>query len=171
MEQYYEQLVQKIPSAKTKFNVVLVWAAAILGTAAVLIASWYYILFEIGLFLCALFIMLAMLYQKRSRAEYEYIFVSGSLSADKIIAQNKRVHIAGFDLADVMDFGRYEKSVKSKYKPHYVYNHTTDRGADPWYCYFYVGQKKSLLIFEPDETLLELIKGALPPTLSRAAFN
>lgn len=171
MEQYYEQLVQKIPSAKMKFYVVLVWAAAILGCIGVLILSAIYLLFEIGLFVCLLFVMLAMLFAKRSRAEYEYIFVSGELSADKIIAQGRRVHIAQFEIGDVLDFGRFEKSVRSKYKPAECYDHRTYRGADAWYFYFYVGRKKAMLIFEPDEALLALIRDSLTPALRNAAFR
>jgi len=170
MERYYELSVQKIPSAKMKLYVVLVWVAAVLGCIGALVLSAIYILFEIGLPTCLVLIMAANLFQKRSKGEYEYIFSDGTFTADKIQNKSRRFSVTKFEVPDVIDFGRYDKTVRSSHKSTYIYDQSLE-GGNPWFFYYYINNKKALLIFEPDETMLELVKNALPAELQRAAFG
>ena len=170
MEQYYEQSVLKTPSNKMKLYVVLVWTAAILGTIGALVLSAIYILFEIGLFVCMFFIMAAMLFQKRSKGEYEYIFADGTFTADKIQNKSRRFSVTKFEVPDVLEFGRYNKVVRSTHKASYIYDQSIE-GGDPWFFYYYVNNKKALLVFEPDAQMLDLIKDSLPIELRHTAFE
>ncbi len=175
MEQYYEQTVQKIPTTGEKLLAVLVWIGAVAAAGG----GFYLMVIvvpQIGSLLALIFMlmvfMLAVLYTKRLNPEFCYEFTEGKLSVDKIAKKGSRTTLTQIDFSRLTSFGRYTPAKKREHKPYRTYTATTGRTKELWYTVCLADRgRKDMVIFEPDEQLLELIKRSLPIQLRLAAFG
>ncbi len=175
MEQYYEQTVQKIPTTKEKVLAVLVWV----GAVAVSAVGFYLMVFRFpeygGSLLAILFtimlFMLALLYTKRLNPEFCYEFIDGNINIDKIQKKGTRTTLTRIRFSHITAFGKYTPDKKRKYKPYHTYSTYTGSTKNLWYTVCVYDRKKDMVIFEPDEKMLELIKNSLPVQLRLAAFG
>lgn len=176
MEQYYEQTVQKIPSTIEKVTAVLVWIGAIVAAG-----GGFYLMVVLfpeygGTLLALIFmfmvILLAVLYTKRLNPEFCYEFSEGKLNIDKIAKKGVRTALTRIDFSRITSFGKYSSAKKREYKPYRTYSAYTGRTKELWYTVCLADRgRKDMVIFEPDEQLLDLIKRSLPIQLRLAVFG
>jgi len=110
--------------------------------------------------------------------EFEYSFTNGDLTVDKIIDRSRRKRVVSFDMKDVEEIGRYtqenaktllQKSTKLK-----LFTGKNENGIseDSWYIlcnshkYGYL-----MLVFDPEEKVLEAIKKFLPVPVRVKCFE
>lgn len=98
----------------------------------------------------------------RLDVEYEYIYLNGEIDVDKIICKSDRSRLLTVKAASFEQFGEYNESTKQKVdsypadKRFDVRSNTTDK---LYYAVFnHKEHKKTVLIFEPDERILEDMK-------------
>ena len=101
--------------------------------------------------------------------EFEYSFTNGDLTVDKIIDRSRRKRVISFDVKDVEEIGKYtlenQKAILAKNTKLKLFTgrNTSGISEDSWYIlcnsnrhgYF-------LLVFDPEEKVLEAIKKFLP---------
>ena len=107
--------------------------------------------------------------------EYEYSLTNGFISVDKIINRSSRKRLTSFECKDIEEIGEYTKnqsrlqnrSVQTK-----LFASEFADGRNSWYVI--VNAKKTgrtLLVFDPDERLLDGIKRFLPAQLRFEVFG
>lgn len=162
-DKYYEQLVSRQPTRREKAGEAFVWAGAVLLSAAGFVLVGHYLkAYAIALLLAVLFVLLALLYGRRTSAEYEYQFVVNELRADRILSKGSRRSLTAMDLTGVSAFGRYRAGTKRRYRPYRFYYCCTGKDADAYFLFRGSGTDSEMLVFEPDETLLGHIREVLP---------
>ena len=176
MELYYEQTVQKIPTTGEKILAVLVW----IGAVAVSCGGFYLMVIRfpqyggslLALIFMLMVILLAVLYTKRLNPEFCYEFIEGKVNIDKIQKKGTRTALTRIDFSRITAFGRYTPAKKRQYKPYHTYSTFTGRTKELWFSVCMADRgRKDMVIFEPEEKMLELIKRALPIQLRLAAFG
>ena len=176
MEQYYEQIVQKKPTAGEKMMAVFVWIGAVIIAAV----GFYLMVIRfpqyggtlLALIFMIMIIMLAVLYTKRLSPEYCYEYIEGTINIDKVQKKGIRTMLTRIDFTRVTSFGRYTPEKKREYKPYRVFSAYTGRTKELWYTVCLADRgRRDMVIFEPDEQLLELIKRSLPIQLRLAVFG
>lgn len=107
--------------------------------------------------------------------EFEYSLTNGYLAVDKIMNRASRKRLTAFECKDIEDMGEYEKNkarlenrqVQTKL---FVSEYSDGRGA--WYVIVNTKKTgKTLLVFNPDEDLLEAIKKFMPIHLRFELFG
>lgn len=170
MDHFYEQVVRK--NNKTVFEVLYYMTnifIVLFGAVGVFLLQTLLFSFSIPtLILIALFIgatILLYLNKGKFRTEYEYTFTNGELDYAKVYNNVKRKTLGSMKVKNVEAFGK----VKSNYfhklintpgiKP---INWFLNREYELYYFYYIKENKKNILIFEPDDEMVELIKKYLP---------
>lgn len=125
------------------------------------------------LFLCG--VALTIYFVRFIFVEYEYSFVNGELTVDKIIAKSKRKHLLDVDVKIFDKMGRYdpEEIDKINLKVDVVRDYSVDKYAsDTVYAYFkdVKDGSKTLLIFSPNQKLIDAMKTYVNATVYREAF-
>ncbi len=105
--------------------------------------------------------------------EYEYSVTNGDLTIDKIINRRSRKRIMSFDVHDVEEMGKYDPSKhEGKSYDKRIFVSVTDDGKDGWYMHFrHKDFGNTLLVFSPDERVLNSIKPFLMRQVSFNAFG
>jgi hypothetical protein len=113
------------------------------------------------LFLTAAAAVLLFLYKDRIRTEYEYTFTNGTMDFAKVFNNRKRKPLGTMDVRNVeacgmVDSGSFRRylSVPGVLRLNWFLN----RDARLFYFYFVKDGKKSLMVLEPSEAMLELIR-------------
>lgn len=110
--------------------------------------------------------------------EFEYSFTNGDLTVDKIIDRSRRKRVISFDVKDVEEIGKYtlenQKTLLAKNTKMKLFAGKNASGVseDSWYIlcnsnrhgYF-------LLVFDPQEKVLEAIKKFLPVPVRVKCFE
>ena len=172
MERYYEQMVQKIPKSKDWVILFFVWlgVAAVSALTLAVVGS-YLDTYEIALLMVVMFIMFGALYTKNMRMEFEFIFIDNEIRVDKIQSRGNRKSLTVVDVSHMTAFGRYTPQKKRNYTPYKTFTCRTGRTPEVWYAVYMEDGRLNMLIFEPDSTMLELIRATLPRQLAKAAFE
>lgn len=177
MDIYSETLVKKKLSDKDKSKVKIIFASIIISSMVFILGipalalkigipfvSTASLLIFIGLLIWFKHLLNSM------QIEYEYIITNGTLDFDKIIAKKKRRRIISVELQEIEEIGLYdernfrgsnfnarinvarmENSVENFY---IIYNHPTE--------------KRVLVVFKPDASMLSNLKKLITPRLSRS---
>jgi hypothetical protein len=100
--------------------------------------------------------------RNNQRIEYDYTFTNGILDIAKVINNSKRKKLLSADtrefevLAPISDEGFQRmlnhKGIEQKF------NYFLNRGGGLYYAVFTYNGKKTLLVFEPSEELVQMIK-------------
>ena len=107
--------------------------------------------------------------------EFEYSFTNGYVSVDKIINRNSRKRLTAFECKEVEEIGAYEKNktrLQNRELQSRIFASQYADGRDAWYVI--VNAKKTgrtLLVFDPDEALLQAVKQAIPSHLRFEVFG
>ena len=113
-------------------------------------------------------IFLAYRLIKNMNIEFEYAITNGSVDIDKIVAKSKRSRLVATSCKEFESFGRYNPAEHEgkNYQNRVVA--TTFSAEDRWYATFrQSGKGFTILIFNPDQKVLDAIKRHLPVLLRR----
>ena len=107
--------------------------------------------------------------------EFEYSLTNGFVTVDKILNRASRKRLTAFECETCEDIGNYnenEARLKNRSFDTRVFATRTSDHQGSWYM-IVRGSKtgKTLLIFDPDEDLLEAIKKFLPRQLKFEKFG
>lgn len=158
-ETYAECLVKrKTPVYAYILNVVL----TVITLFSVFLALTTGILSMILMFGCML---LTYLSYRNTRLEYEYLFVTGQLSIDKILGKAKRKKAFECSMEEIQIIAPSDSNVLNDYK---LQNQKTINfssgisGARTYTAIVQSGSNSTKLIFEPDERMLHCLRQASP---------
>lgn len=160
--------MEKIVSKKKDFKDNLVVAGIIFGALiAILFVMNFKIIqqLQIGLFLMVGLVYLAYRLITSRNVEFEYVVTNGELDIDKIISQRKRKRIFSasckeFDIIARVKSNSFSQSVQS-IKNRIDASSSVDSPEAFFATLNYKGEK-TLVIFEPDEKMLNNFKFFIP---------
>jgi hypothetical protein len=163
-----DTFIEKLVTRRRGFRDNLVTSGILAGTVLLILLSLTVKVLQqlgVGIFLAAGFVFLGYRLIAARNIEFEYIVTNGELDIDKIIAQRKRKRIFSasckeFEILSPVKSNSFSQSVQS------IKNRIDASGSiDSPEAYFatlnYKGNK-TLLIFEPDEKMLNNFKIFIP---------
>jgi len=107
--------------------------------------------------------------------EFEYSLTNGYMTIDKIMNRQSRKRLTAFECKNIEEIGEYEKNatrLKNREVQTRLFASEYGDGQSSWYVI--VNAKKTgrtLLVFDPDEDLLEAIKKFIPASLRFEVFG
>ena len=107
--------------------------------------------------------------------EYEYSLTNGFVTVDKILNRSSRKRMTSFECDSCEDIGKFaenEARLKTRSFDARVYASRFRDGRDAWYMIVRSGKTgKTLVVFDPDEDLLEAVKKFIPRPLKFEKFG
>ncbi len=163
-----DTFLEKIIVRKKDFKDNLIIAGIILGTIVlifVILSIPFISQLGIGLFLAAGLIYLAYRLITSRNVEYEYVVTNGDLDIDKIISQRKRKRVFSanckeFEVVARVKSNSFSQSVQS-IKNRIDASSSVD-SPDAYFATLNYKGEKTLVIFEPDERMLNNFKIFIP---------
>jgi len=160
--------LEKIVTKKKTFTDSLIAVGTIFGTIILVMLSFtIQILVQLGLsvFLSAGFIYLAYRLITSRNVEYEYIVTNGDLDIDKIISKRKRKRIFSanckeFDIVSKVKSNSFSQSVQSIRNR--IDASSSIDSPDAYFITLNYKGERTLVIFEPDEKMLDNFKKYIP---------
>lgn len=173
---FVERMVKKRMDSK---DAAIFAGAALLGI--VIIALGMLVLFPLtGVIAIPLFILIGVcfglfkLFAMRN-LEFEYSFTNGFMAVDKIMNRSSRKRLTSFECKEVEEIGEYPKNqtrLQSREVQSKIFASEFSDGRESWYLLVNTKKTgKTLLVFDPDERLLEAIKKAIPSHLRFEVFG
>ena len=101
----------------------------------------------------------------RFRTEYEYTFTNGSLDFAMVFNNKKRKSLGSLNVAKVDAFGKVSSGSFHRHTSAPDVKHLRwflNREAELYYFAFSKEGKKSVIVFEPSEEMVDMIKHYLP---------
>lgn len=114
---------------------------------------------------------LLFLYRDRLRTEYEYTFTNGDLDFAKVFNNQKRKTLGTMRVKNVDAFGPVDSEGFRKIinMPELKRrNWFLNRGANLYYFYYQKENAKNVIVLEPSDELVDMIKKYLPMGVYRA---
>ena len=105
--------------------------------------------------------------------EYEYTFVNGELTIDKIMAKSKRKHIANITVRGFEKIGKFDPNVVNNIKADIECDYSTSKDDENTLYALYRDEKtgrKTLLFFTPNEKIILAMKSYVNASVFREAF-
>ncbi len=105
------------------------------------------------------------LFKDRLRTEYEYTFTNGDLDFAQVFNNTKRKNLGTVSVKRVDAFGPVSGSSFQRYISMPNVNQSRwflNRGANLYFLYFQKDQNKRIIVLEPSEELVAMIKHYLP---------
>ena len=168
MDVFIEQIIQKHKELKH-----LLLTALVIVAIPVLTVVAFIFLQSFALFVFAGSIYGAYLVISGFSTEFEYSVTNNDLTVDKIIARRKRKRVISLDIKEIEAFGEYvPETQKSRTYQTRLYCGSHPMAPGQWYLE--IRHKKlghTLLVFEPEERVLEAIKPYLPRLVANDAFR
>ncbi len=176
MDIFVETLVRRRYTEKDKSKIkvcffLLIASATIFGALIpfYLLTHGIAYLSTISMIICGLIIFLIWRTLRSMQLEFEYILINDTLDFDKIIAKKKRERLVSAELKTVEEIGIYD-SAKFRNSSFGAEFHT-ERDTQSSYNYYLIfphtQYKRTLVVFTPDERMLEALGQALPRQLVR----
>lgn len=170
MDYFYEQIVVK--KNKTVQDVLYAFATVIMVFSGIFglitLQSLFYnfhVLVLINGILFAGIAVLLFLKKAEIKTEFEYTFTNGELDFAKVFNNEKRKNLGSMKVAKVDAFGKVNSNAFQRYittpdlkKRNWFIN----RDAELYYFYFVKENTKNIIIFEPDNEMVNNIKKYLP---------
>ena len=105
--------------------------------------------------------------------EFEYAVTNGEIDIDKIVAQRKRVRLAGANCREVEAFGKYKQAEHaSKQYQTKIFACDSPDSENLWYLAARLKEKGlTLVVFNANEKMLSAVKPFLPRPIMHEAFN
>ncbi len=107
--------------------------------------------------------------------EFEYSLTNGFVTVDKIMNRSTRQRMTSFECDSCEDIGKFtenEARLKTRSFDARVYATQFGDHRDSWYMIVRSGKTgKTLVVFDPDEDLLEAIKKFIPRSLKFEKFG
>lgn len=165
MDIFVEQLIRKRKSAVDRLMISgIIFAAAALSLAAV-----FFLPTSVFLNILIVFVICAGTYflLNNFNVEYEYAFINGEITVDKIIAKRRRKRIAVFEAKNADEMGTYVPQRHEQKEYGRVVVAADGRDDGDWYMVF----SNTLFVFSPNERVLDAIKSGLRPSVARETFG
>lgn len=163
-ETYAECLVRrKTPAYAYILNAVL----GAVSLVSIFLAFTTGVLFVILMFAC---VFVTYLSYRNTRLEYEYLFVTGQLSIDKIMGKSARKKAFECSMEDIQIIAPSDSNVLNDYRTQN--QKTVDfsshmQGAHTYTAVIQSGANSTKLIFEPDEKMLKCFRQTSPRKVVR----
>lgn len=109
--------------------------------------------------------VLVFLFKDRLRTEYEYTFTNGALDFAAVYNNKKRKALGTMNLKNIKACGQVASGSFNRYinQPGIQRkNWFANRDGNLFYIYYEKDQEKHIVIMEPSEEMVELIRGAVP---------
>jgi len=109
--------------------------------------------------------VLLFLRRDRLRTEYEYTFTNGEMDFAMVFNNQKRKSLGTMRVKNVEAFGAVSSSAFQRYITMQGIkrdNWFLNRGAELYYFYFAKEGKKRIIILEPSQEMVDLVKKYLP---------
>lgn len=151
---YYEKTVYRKKTGKDD----LISLAAVVGTLAICIVSYYFL--KTYSFIIWLGVVYACYRIVASRKfDYEYIFVEDTLTIDKIINKSRRQNIFTHSLKDFEILAYKDSAYLNEYvnNVQQVIDVSTPDSEDTVFAVAYYKSMRTLVYFEQDERIMEFI--------------
>ena len=166
---FFEQIVTIPVKAKQLIAITLVWLAAVLLCAALLIVSFFMIkpLLAVAILLVAGVVWLAYRVCQNFFVEYEYIITAGELDIDKIVARNRRNRLITADLKSASSLTKYNPDQKIPDNVNRVLY--CCQKNDPGALSLLVNHQskgKVMIVFAPNQKMIDAIKQKLTAGVS-----
>ena len=178
MDQFLEQVVTKRNQAMQTVTYIVAWIVLILmGAMAFLqftsitaVLSQYGFGVEFFVTLAQLIVfgglaVLMYLYKDRIKLEYEYTFTNGQLDFAQVFNNRKRKNLGTMNIKNVEACGLVASGSFNRYINMPGIKRTNwflNREAELLYFYFQKDSQKRIIIIEPNEEMIALIKRSLP---------
>lgn len=107
---------------------------------------------------------LLFFYRDRLRTEFEYSYTNGDLDFAMVLNNQKRKNLGTLKMKGVDAFGKVNSQAFKRYvnmKDVKTDNWFLNREAELYFCYFQKESAKRLIIFEPNEDMVAMIKSGL----------
>ncbi|MBR3765333.1 MAG: hypothetical protein IKK57_12390 [Clostridia bacterium] len=104
-------------------------------------------------------------YRDKLRTEYEYTFTNGSLDFAMVYNNKRRKNLGALNVAKVDAFGKVSSGSFHRHTSAPDVKHMRwflNRGAELYYFAYSKEGKKSVIVFEPSEEMVGMIKHYLP---------
>ena len=124
----------------------------------------------LGLVLCGAAVLL-YLFRGHLRTEYEYTFTNGDMDFAQVFNNMKRKSLGTMRVKNVEAFGPVDSDGFRRYVSMpgiKVSNWFLNRGANLYYFYFQKESNKRLIVLEPSEEMVEMVKKYLPHSSYKA---
>ena len=109
--------------------------------------------------------VLLFLYKDHFKVEFEYSFTNGSLDFAKVMRSVKRKELGSMNVANVSACGHVAHQSFQKFlamKDVTKRNWFLNRDGNLFYFYYVKDNKKNMIIIEPSEEMVEMIRHYLP---------
>lgn len=105
--------------------------------------------------------------------EFEYSVTNGDLTVDKIINKRRRKRVISFDVRNAEEMGKYDANrMAQRELDKRLIASETETGENAWYILARTPKYgRTLLVFSPDEKVLDGIKAGLPRQLRIDVFG
>lgn len=125
------------------------------------------------LFLCGVALGVYLL-RRVIMVEYEYTLVNGELTVDRILAKSSRKNMIEVDVKAFEKLGKYDAEAVGKLNAGRVLDYSADK-SDPNTLFAYFKDEKTntntVLIFTPNQKMLNAMKSSVNATVYREAFR
>lgn len=163
-ESYVEVLVKKKNKpVYTVIKLVMVILTAVLALAVVITGIWLLAIPAVLLLLADWFFLPGLV------LEFEYLFVSGELTIDKIIGKTKRKNCVTVEMEKIECIAPEGSERLLDYRNMKLVEHDYSSGREevqPYICIFHSEKALWKIKFEPDERMLELMRQTSPRKIS-----
>lgn len=106
--------------------------------------------------------------------EYEYTIVNGELTIDRILAKSSRKNVLEVSIKTFDKLGKYDAETIGNLHAAKVLDYSKDK-SDPGTFFAYYKDEKSnvntVLLFTPNQKMLDAIKSSVSATVYREAFR
>jgi len=166
MDLYTEQLYRKRKTAGERILQILIITGCLGGSAALI---YFFRVFAPAMgtaaaglivIIFAFFAMKNQWFQQFDR-EFEYLYYNGDIDIDRITAKSSRKRIISFKAKDVLRYGVYRESVKSKIPFDKIIDVTSGYETENTVCFLSLRHRQMgtvLLIFEPKDEIRDDMK-------------
>ncbi len=170
MDHFKEEVV--VPRSNLLGNVlyVLCWVfIVVFGLYGMLMLQMLMFSFNIGTILLTVLTIgaavLLFLVKDHFKVEFEYSFTNGSLDFAKVMRSAKRKELGSMNVANVSACGHVAHQSFQKFlamKDVTKRNWFLNRDGNLFYFYYVKDNKKNMIIIEPSEEMVEMIRHYLP---------
>ena len=164
MDMFVEQIIVRKKTAKQTMMAVFIMALA-----SLLIVMSVFLLRMFG-FLVAAALGYGMWWLlSEMNIEYEYCITNGDIDIDKIIARRKRERVVSVAIQKLETAGRYEPEKWRERGVDRVVLAAPSEKEEGLYCFSYRTKKRghTLVIFQPNERMLEAFEKSLPRLIQK----
>lgn len=170
MDNFKEEIVSRRNSLLPNILYVLAWVMIVLfGLYALMMFQFVFLAFSLPTLLvflvsaaCA---VLLFLYKDRLKVEYEYTFTNGTLDFAKVMRNSSRKELGSMNVQNVTACGHVAHDSFQRYlsmKDVDRKNWFLNRDGNLFYFYYVKNDAGHMIIIEPTEELVEMIRRYLP---------